>query len=245
MEDFDHKAERTTDRVPDTDRLGGLLTAAAPSTHGLSPGAVGDLSASLAREVVHADRGLQGRIRGLRRRHKMAAGAAAAALVFVPTGAWAAQHFLAQTGAFGNPERNPDFEDRSEFIDTCARDFTRYVTTLAPAALPAPPEHTWSEYAADVAKGYEAHSDCAGTTGSVIQESSLRLDLVTRATSDWGCVMVWANEDGDRSTERTARNAMSALNAEATRLAPQSGAAYPPDVFLSNSRRSDWVGCQR
>ena len=78
-----------------------MLTASAPP----SPprGEPTALSAALAREVVASDRGVQGRIRGLRRRHKVATAVTAAAIVLIPTSAFAAPHFLARTGTFGNP----------------------------------------------------------------------------------------------------------------------------------------------
>lgn len=233
---------------PTTDPVGDLLTAAAPTP--LDPAAaagIHELSAALAREVVEADRTVGGRVRGLRRRHKLAVAATAAAIVFVPTGAWAAQHFLAQTGRFGNPTLNPDFEDRSEYIDLCAKDFAAYVTTLAPRDLPVAPGHSWAEYATAVASTYVAHGDCAATTEGTVQESSLRGELLARASSDWGCTLVWATEDGDRTAASGARHQMLDLDARARRLSTIEGTVgtQDPDVFLANSRLPQWVGCKR
>ncbi|MEO5982992.1 MAG: hypothetical protein ABIQ13_11805 [Pedococcus sp.] len=227
----------------DHDELGALLTASAPPTAAISD--LTALSAALAREVVQADRGVQGRIRGLRRRHKVATAVTAAAMVLVPTGAFAAQHFLAQTGTFGNPAQHGPLEDDSEIINLCAKDFANYVATLAPTDLHAPPGHSWAGYAAGVAHGYAKDGQCAGTSQGLVQEDGLRLDLVTRATSDWGCELLWADEDGRNADKAKARATMEALNTEAVRLAPDSGAGYPPDTFLANSKLPEWVGCPR
>lgn len=223
------------------DRLGGLLAATAPSGTTLTHDRATELSLMLARQVVGADRGIQGRVRALRRRHRAAAIAATAAIVFVPTGAWAAQHFLAETGRFGSAQSG--LQDNSELIDMCARDFAQYVGTLAPTDLPAPPQHTWSEYAGRVAAAEVKNAECGTTSEATQQATSLRLSIVSRATSDWGCSLVWADQAGDTTREQVARQAMNQLNAEAKRLAPDSGAAYPPDTFLANSRRPDFTGC--
>lgn len=197
----------------------------------------------LAREVVGADRGVQGRVRAFSRRHKAAAIAATAAIVCVPTGAWAAEHFLAQTGRFGSAQSGE--QDNSELINMCARDFAKYVGTLAPTDLPAPPQHSWGEYAGRVAEAEVKGAECGTTPEATQQATSLRLSIVSLATSDWGCSLVWANRASDTTREQVARTAMNQLNAEVTRLAPGSGAAYPPDTFLANSRRSDFTGCAK
>jgi hypothetical protein len=226
------------------DRLGGLLAATAPAGPRLAPDHVDELSLTLARAVVEADRGIQGRIRALRRRHRAAAVAATAVIVFAPTGAWAAQHFLAQTGRHGVVQ--PDgLQDGSELINMCAPDFARYVATLAPTDLPAAPAHTWGEYARRVAATEVTGAQCDTTPEGTQQASSLRLSLVTMATADWGCSLVRAHRAGDGAQEQVARQAMIRMNEEATRLAPGSGAGYPPDTFLANSRRPDFTGCTR
>ena len=234
--------EVTDESVPELDdRLGGLLAATAPSGTTLTHDRAAELSLMLARQVVGADRGIQGRVRALRRRQKAAAIAATAAIVFVPTGAWAAQHFLAQTGRFGSAQSG--LQDSSELINTCARDFAQYVATLAPTDLPAPPQRTWSEYAGRVAAAEVRSAGCGTTPEGTQQATSLRLSIVSMAASDWGCSLVRADRDSDSTREQAARRAMNRLNAEARRLAPDSGAAYPPDTFLANSRRADFTGC--
>jgi hypothetical protein len=237
-------------RSPATsDPLGALLAAAAPPPLEPATGAarVDELSAALAREVVAADRTVRGRVRGLRRRHRLAVAATAATIVFVPTGAWAAQHFLAQTGRFGNARLNPDFEDRSEYVNLCAKDFADYVTALAPRELPAPPGHSWAGYASAMAATSVAHGECATTTEGVVQETSLRGELLARASGDWGCTLVWATEDGDRAAAAAARRQMLDLDAKARRLSSIEGTVgtQDPDVFLANSRLPQWVGCRR
>ncbi len=226
------------------DRLGALLTSAAPPGAMLPHDRAAELSLMVAREVVGADRGTRSRFRALRRRQRAAAIAATAAIVFVPTGAWAAQHFLAQTGEFGSAQAG-GLQDNSEFINMCARDFAKYVATLAPTDLPAPPDHSWAEYVRRVATVEAKGAGCGTTTVAAQQASSLRLSIVVLATSDWGCSLVWANRAGDTKREQVARKTMNQLNAEATHLAPDSGAGYPPDTFLANSRRSDFTGCAR
>jgi hypothetical protein len=232
-----------------SDPLGDLLTAAAPPAPDpvRDPARVDQLSLALARAVVESDRTIRGRVRGLRRRHKLAAATIAAATVFVPTGAWAAQHFLAQTGRFGNPALNPDFEDGSELINTCVDDFTAYVTTVAPTDLPAPPGHTWAGYASAVARSYTSGGACPAPGEGTVQDSSLRLDLLARASADWGCTLVWADEDGDSTTASSARRQMLALDARARRLSSLDGAVgtQDPDTFLANSKLPQWVGCRR
>jgi hypothetical protein len=227
------------------DHLGALLSASAPPAPGIPADRLAGLSAALAHEVVGGERSLQGRVRGLRRRHRVAAGVATAAIVFVPTGAWAAQHLLAQTGRFGNPAVNPD-EDRSELINTCAADFAAHVNTLAPPDLPAPPGHSWHEYATAVAKGYTSDVACSHTTEGTVQDTGLRLDLLARASADWGCALVWADEDGNRAAMHRARKQMLDVDSAARRLSTVEGAVgtQDPDVFLANSRLQQWVGCQ-
>ncbi len=227
------------------DELGALLTASAPPTAATSD--LTTLSAALAREVVEADRGLQGRIRGLRRRHKVATAVTAAAIVLVPTGAYAAQHFLAQTGTFGNPALNGQLEDGSERINLCAKDFADYVATLAPTDLPAPPGHTWRDYTDRVARGYTHDGSCTGTRQGIVQETSLRVELLSAASGDWGCSLVRAGEDHDASAASDARRVMGGLDAQARRLSPQEGSVgtWDPDNFLRISKDPKFVGCKR
>ncbi|WP_460934164.1 hypothetical protein [Phycicoccus ginsengisoli] len=231
----------------DDDTLGALLTAAAPALPELDPDRTAGLARALAAEVVEADRTLRGRVRTLRRRHKVATVATAAAIVLVPSGAWAAQHFLAQTGTYGNPAVNPDFEDGSEMINLCAKDFPEFVSTLAPTNLPTPPGHSWAEYAKRVAKNWDGDGSCATARAGYVQATSLQSDLITQANDDWGCSLVWAARDGDPKGAATARAAMLALAAEEERITTIEGTngIQSPDVFLSNSRRPDFTGCQR
>jgi hypothetical protein len=231
--------------MTDHDELGALLTASAPPTPDHTAAAAH--SATLAREVVGADRGLQGRIRGLRRRHKVATAVTAAAIVLVPTGAFAAQHFLAQTGTFGNPALNPDLEDGSERINICAKDFAEYVATLAPRTVPATPGHSWQEYAEVTAHSYTKEGGCTGTNQGLVQETMLRTQLLGMASGDWGCSLVWAGEDHDRSAASTARAAMVALDSEARRVSPQEASVgtWDPDNFLRVSKDPKFVGCRR
>jgi hypothetical protein len=229
-----------------TDELGALLTAAAPP-------AVADralltaLSGELAREVVAADRGLHARLRRVRRRHRVAVAAAAAAVVLAPPAAWAAQHFLAQTGTFGNPALNPGMDDASEKIDVCAQDFTDYVATLAPTDLPVPPGHSWREYAGQSAREWSESGDCTPGQQGLVQETGLRLGLLSRASADWGCTLVWATRDGDRPAAASARSTMLSIDARAHRLSPVEGSVstWDPAVFLANSRLPQFTGCAR
>lgn len=227
------------------DELGALLTASAPPAPDHSAAAAH--SAVLARAVVAADRGLQGRVRGLRRRHKVATAVTAAAIVLVPTGAFAAQHFLAQTGTYGSPAFNGEFEDSSERINICAKDFADYVATLAPRTVPAPPGHSWREYAKVTAHSYTQEGGCTGTTQGLVQETMLRTQLLALASGDWGCALVWAGEDRDRSAASTARAAMVDLDSEARRVSPQEGSVgtWDPDNFLRISKDPKFVGCKR
>lgn len=242
----DHERnDRLDERELNDHELGALLTASAPPT-----AIIGDLTAlssALAREVVEADRGLQGRIRGLRRRHKAVTAVTAAAIVLVPTGAFAAQHFLAQTGTFGNPALNGELEDGSERINLCAEDFADYVATLAPTDLPAPPGHTWPDYTDRVARGYTNDGSCTGTNQGIVQETSLRVELLSAASGDWGCSLVWAGEDGDRSAAARATATMVDLDEEARRISPQEGSVgtLTPESFLAQSRDPKFVGCER
>lgn len=233
---------------PTDDPLGSLLTAAAPPPSPVPPERTAALARAIAHEVVETDRTLAGRARRLRRRHKVAAAGAAAAVVLVPTGAWAAEHFLAQTGRFGNPALNPDFEDRSEFINLCAEDFPAYVRTLTPTDLPAPPGQSWDRYAARLAKQNIAAAECADFGSQVdTQVTSLRLELLAVASADWGCTLVWATEDGRAADARRARTAMLDVDAAARRISSIEGTVgtQDPDIFLANSRLPQWVGCPR
>lgn len=211
-----------------------------------APDSLTELSTALAREVVESDRQSKGRRLGLLRRHKWAA-IAAAAVVVVPTTAYAASAFFTQTGTFGRPAVNPDFEDGSEFINLCAGDVADFALTLAPASLPAPPKHSWKEYATNVARSYAGNGACPEGQVGTVQATSLRLGMLGAASSDWGCVLVWADEDGDRATFGQARQQMLALTKEAKRYATIEGTdpTQDPGVFLSNSTLPQWVGCER
>ena len=201
------------------DRLGALVASAAPPGAGLPHDRAAELSLMVARQVVGADRGTRSRLRATRRRQRAAAIAATVAVVFVPTGAWAAQHFLAQTGEFGSAQAG-GLQDSSEFINMCARDFAKYVATLAPTDLPAPPDHDWAEYVRRVATAEVKGAGCGTTPEGAEQATSLRLSIVSMATSDWGCSLVRANRASDTRREQVARKAMNQRNVEATRLAP-------------------------
>ena len=231
----------------DGDALGALLTAAAPTLPELDPDRTSGLALAVAAEVVAADRTLRGRVRGLRRRHPAAAVATAAAIVLVPSGAWAAQHFLAQTGTYGNPALNPGMEDGSERIDTCARDFAAYVASLAPTDVPAPPGHQWAEYAQQQARSYASDGTCAPGVRGTVQETSLRVGMLSSASGDWGCTLVRATRDRDAAVTAEARRAMEGLDAEARRISPQEGSVgtWEPDRFLAVSRDPKFVGCDR
>jgi len=231
--------------MTDHEELGALLTASAPPAPDHAAAAA--LSATLARQVVQADRGLQGRIRGLRRRHKVATAATAAAIVLVPTGAFAAQHFLAQTGTYGDPVLNPGLQDGSEQIDLCAEDLTDYVATLAPTDLPAPPGHSWKEYTDRVARGYPNDGGCTGSNQGTVQETSLRLELLSAVSGDWGCSLVWAGEDHDSSAAMEARRVMVGVDEEARRISPSEGSVgtFTPESFLAQSRDPKFTGCER
>ena len=233
--------------TPPEDALGSLLVAGAPPVPELDPDRTAGLARALVAEVVEADRTLLGRVRGLRRRHRAAAVATAAAIVLVPSGAWAAQHFLARTGTYGNPALNPGLEDGSERIDTCARDFAAYVATLAPTDLPAPPGHRWSDYAAQQARSYTSDGTCTPGAQGTVQETSLRVGMLSSASGDWGCALVRATRDRDPAATAEARRAMEGLDAEAHRISPQEGSVgtWEPDRFLAVSRDPKFVGCQR
>jgi hypothetical protein len=165
----------------------------------------------------------------------------------VPTGAFAAQHFLAQTGTFGNPTLNGEFEDGSERINVCAEDFPEYVATLAPTDLPAPPGHAWREYTDRVARGYTNDGGCTGSNQGTVQETSLRVELLSAVSGDWGCSLVWAGKDNDASAAAEARRVMVGLDTEARRLSPQEGTVgtWDPDGFLRVSRDPKFTGCER
>jgi hypothetical protein len=229
-----------------TGAVGTLLTAAAPWAPADDERVTG-LSATLAREVVEADREARGRVRRLRRRHRVAVATAAAAVLLVPPGAWAAQHFLAQTGQHDDGTLNPGLRDSSELIDTCAADFAEYVATLAPTDLPAAPGHTWREYAQRSAGQWVGPGSCAPQQQGLVQDSTLRLDLLAAASGDWGCALVWADRDGERDVEAGARTAMRGLEVRARSLSAVEGSVgtWDPDVFLDNSRLPQFTGCER
>lgn len=224
------------------EELGTLLQATAPP----EPTAREGTLLAVARGVVEADRGLRGRLRRTRR-HRRVAAATAAVAVLVPSGAWAAQHFLAQTGAFGDPGRNPGLQDGSELIDTCAADLAAYTASVAPTDLPVPPGHSWAGYADAVAASSTDPGSCDTGRVGTTQATSLRLDLLARASADWGCVLVWADRDRDSTTGAGARSAMRAIDARAHALSPVDGSTgtWDPDTFLANSRLPQFVGCAR
>lgn len=226
----------------DTDALGALLTQAAPP----APTTDTHTHTALAREVVRSERGLQGLLRRTRR-HRRAVAVAAAAAVLVPSGAWAAQHLLAQTGTYGDSVRNPDFADGSELIDTCARDVTDYVATLAPTDLPPAPGHTWREYAAAEARQWVDPGGCAPAQVGTVQETDLRLGLLSLSSHDWGCTLVWSTADGDTAAAARARSTMEAIRSRSESIATIEGTvgAVDPDVFLANSRLPQFTGCER
>lgn len=165
-----------------------------------------ELSAMLAREVVQADRTLKGRRLGLLRRHKWAT-AAAAALVIVPTSAYAASHFLAQTGQFGNAAYSE--EDGSEWIDTCAADFPAFFRTLPQPTDASPTGLTWASIADQTIRQRQDSSDCqAGGFGAREQVTGLKATYYHLAEGIWTCRAVQAQRRGDFSGFRS--NASSA-----------------------------------
>lgn len=226
----------------DTDALGALLTAAAPP----APRTSADTHTALAREVVTTERGRQGLLRRSRR-HRRAVAVATAAAVLVPSGAWAAQHLLAQTGSHGDPVANRGLQDGSELIDTCAGDFADYVATLTPRDLPAAPGHTWREYAAAEARSWADPGGCRPGQVGTAQESDLRLGVLSLASGDWGCVLVWATRDGDPAGAAEARSTMEDIRARSASIASVDGSAgaADPDAFLANSRLPQFTGCAR
>ena len=229
------------------DALGALLTAAAPALPDLDPDRTSALARVVASDVVAADRTIRSRVRRLRRRHRLTATATAAAIVLVPSGAWAAHHFLAQTGTYGNAALNPGMEDGSQRVDTCASDFAAYVATLAPTDLPAPPGHGWSEYAQQQARSYASDSTCSPGVRGTVQETSLRVGMLSSASGDWGCALVRATQGRDAAATAQARRAMVGLDAEAHRISPVEGSVgtWQPDAFLAVSRDPQFVGCER
>lgn len=146
-----------------------------------------ELSAALAREVVRAERQARGRRLGLLRRHKWAT-ATAAALIVVPTSAYAGSAFLAHTGTFGDAAMTE--EDGTEWIDTCAADFPAYVRTLAPTEGALPPGQTWDTVATRLIAGKaEAQAQDCGPDGHGVREqvTGLRARYHLVAQGLWGC----------------------------------------------------------
>lgn len=184
------------------DDLEALLRASAPPVPE-PPERLAGLSAAVAAEVVSSDRRYAARSRARRRRRRIAA-VTAAAFVAVPTAAWAADRWLAQTGAFGTGQGEE--VDRSEWIDPCAADFPDYVRSLPqPTDITLPPRTTWAtvtgDYVAQTRRG--TAGDCAGD-GARMQATGVRADMVFLVQGRWVCEALRREDAGDRAGVRTA-----------------------------------------
>lgn len=186
------------------DTLSDLLIAADPGASAVSTDWAG-----LAHDVVRAERTRAAAHRRTVRRRRVAA-AGLAALITVPTAAWAADRFFAQTGERGSPGMSEN--DTSEWVDPCAADFGAYARSLPPpAGLLPPPSSDWARVV-DRAVASEQRSlagDCAGR-GARMQETGVRSLIVFRAQQDWMCEAVRADDAGDADAARRASRQVTA-----------------------------------
>lgn len=150
------------------------------------------LSLAMAREVASAEPRRERRRFTTRR----LAAVGVAALVAVPTGAWAADRFLAQTGEFGAPGMTEN--DTSEWIDLCATDLGTYVRSLPRPSGELPAGTTWDEVVDTVATDLlqTARTDCP-SPGATMQETGVRSQFLFTAQGLWACSATKADDAND------------------------------------------------
>lgn len=163
---------------PDLDRRLHAADPAKAAVDGLA-----DLSLAVAREIVAG--GCSDRRRPWPRRRGAVIGGTVAALIAIPTAAYAGSRlFAAETGRYGGPGMTEN--DTSQYIDVCAVDFSAYLHALpAPTDQP-PPGWTWSTVADRLASQIRQQSaaDCAGP-GAVMQRTGLRAQFYLFAQQRW------------------------------------------------------------
>lgn len=189
-----------------------LLTQSDP-LQGIAPApeSVTDLSAALAREVVDADRRTKGRRLGVLRRHKWAT-AAIAALVVVPTSAYAASRFLAQTGTY-DVGITTGKED-SEFIDLCAPDVGAYLASKEAPTDPLPAGSSWATVVGVIAAELRSVSpNACPPNGPGLLEAAvgLRGTLYFYGQREWACDAIAADKRGDAAAVKAAGKGMASL----------------------------------
>jgi hypothetical protein len=116
-----------------------------------------------------------------RKRRTLAA--VATAMVLIPAAAAAAVvHFTAETGRFGSPGFTEN--DTSQYINMCASDIGRYVTTLEPTTRPLPPGSTWGGIAAKYVAGFRSGCPPQGP-GETTQVTGIKTTLLVMSTCPW------------------------------------------------------------
>lgn len=105
-----------------------------------------------------------------------------AAAVFVPTAAFAAVHFAAETGQFGKPGATEN--DTSQYVNMCASDVSSYMATLEPRDLALPAGVTWTQIGQRNLAAWQATCP-PRDTGSIVQVSGIKGGYVHGAECAW------------------------------------------------------------
>jgi hypothetical protein len=147
-------------------------------------------SLALAREITASDPSAV----SVRRRHRRWAAGLAVLAIAVPTTAYAADRFLAQTGEHLAASTE---NDTSEVINVCAADFPTYVLSLPQPTDPAPAGMTWTDVGHIVAERYSSGPDCApGGVGALAFETGIRNSYYRYAESVYLCRAVRDHDAG-------------------------------------------------
>lgn len=166
----------------------------------------------------------------VRRTHRrLAIGLATAVALGVPTVAAATTHGF-HTGIFGNPSKNTEDADRSEWLNTCSPSYSVAIQQdQPPASSPLPSGLTWSmatTYIRDMhAKG------CANGQGGLMQEIGLKREYNFWAQCAW---LRDASRTEDRTRLTTAASALRFYGGSVVNRATDGGGIVTMDLRVAD-----------
>ncbi len=149
---------------------------------------VRDESVALARSIVAAEASTVRRSR----RGRRGAGLAVGLIALAGTATVAAGVAMTHTGWFGDPARNTEEPDTSEWLDLRAADFPAVAETLIPVDVPLPSGRSWSEV------GDREIAEMQANPG-LMQEIGVRADFLFAAECAWQSNWADARSAGDNA----------------------------------------------
>jgi hypothetical protein len=166
-----------------TDELSDLLVRARLT---IDHDVVRDESVALARCIVAADVPTVRRSRRSRR----GVGVAVGLMALAGTATVAAGVAVTHTGWFGDPSRNTEDPDTSEWLDLGATDFPAVAHTLIPTEVPLPSGQSWNEVADSEIAEMQANP-------GLMQEIGVRAKFLFAAECSWQSYWADAQSSGD------------------------------------------------